>query len=119
MRCLICGADHSKCGGPAAKETMINSQVIRGANKRMNSTMWTSPRRIYLDASGNVVDDTSPAKATLLVAEGGTIPLDQAVSLGLAEVMQEQEVADVEPKPAKAKAVKAAANKAVEPAQDK
>lgn len=46
---------------------------------------WTSPERLYLTEQGAVVKHGDPAAATLLVAAGGQIPLDQALGLGLAE----------------------------------
>jgi hypothetical protein len=49
----------------------------------MSRPMWTSTDRLYLDASGRVVDAKSPTRLTLLVREGGTIPLDEAKRLGL------------------------------------
>jgi hypothetical protein len=45
--------------------------------------IYTSDERLYLDSAGNVVTHDSPAKALLLVAEGGTLPMDRARELGL------------------------------------
>lgn len=52
----------------------------------MATTMWTADRRLYLDKDGKAVEANDPARSSLLVAEGGSIPLDQAAQLGLVEV---------------------------------
>lgn len=46
-------------------------------------TMWTSDRRLWLDASGGVVEDGDPAAATLLVGADGQIDVAEAERLGL------------------------------------
>ena len=53
--------------------------------RNRQQALWTSDRRLYLDAAGKIVEKDNPARVTLLVAAGGTIPMEQAVSLGLAE----------------------------------
>ena len=45
--------------------------------------MWVSDRRLYLDRDGNV--SASPGES-LLVAEGGSLPLSDAERYGLIEV---------------------------------
>lgn len=45
--------------------------------------MWTSDRRLYLDAAGNVVEAGDRNRATLLVCAGGQIPKARAKALGL------------------------------------
>lgn len=44
---------------------------------------WTSDRRLYLDADGNVVEANDPAKRTLLVSAGGKLTEERARELGL------------------------------------
>jgi len=58
---------------------------------------WIADRRIYLDAQGNAVEANDPAKATLLVPVGGTLPLERARALGLVPTPA------APPEPAKAK----------------
>lgn len=80
----------------------------------MALNVYTSPRRLYLTADGKVVGHDSPDKQTLLVAEGGTLPLADAERYGLVTV--EQTITPVE-NAVEEKAVKAApANKAVKAA---
>tara|TARA_R110002020_G_scaffold34640_14_gene105216 strand:+ start:1875 stop:2129 length:255 start_codon:yes stop_codon:yes gene_type:complete len=43
---------------------------------------WTSNKRWYLDANGKATTDESVAE-TLLVGDGGEIPLERAKELGL------------------------------------
>ncbi len=79
--------------------------------------IWTSDRRLYLDAAGKVVEADDPTRATLLVNAGGAIPIERAEALGLVNAPA------AEPQPApegeKAKA-KAPANKAKSaPEEDK
>lgn len=52
----------------------------------MASNLWTSDRRIYLDAAGAAVEADDPTRVSLLVAAGGTIPLTEAERLGLVTV---------------------------------
>lgn len=66
---------------------------------------YTANRRLYLDKSGNLVEENDPNKATLLVHAGGTLPRDVAERYGLTE-----EKAAAEPPANKARA-KAPANK--------
>ena len=76
MSCLICGAAHTSCG---PKTTTMGITIKQPAG----NPSWTSDRRIYLDAAGNVVEANDPNKLTLLVAAGGTMPLAEAKRLGL------------------------------------
>lgn len=80
----------------------------------MQANMWMANRRIYLDANGKAVEEKDPNKVTLLVAEGNTITRERALELGLIDDKGET----IEPKVEK-KAVKAAADKAVKPDEDK
>jgi hypothetical protein len=67
--------------------------------------MYTADRRLYLNAEGKVVEADDPTRASLLVGQGGTLPLDQAQRLGLVD--------------AEEKAAKAPANKAKAPVDNK
>lgn len=49
----------------------------------MASNLWTSDRRLYLDKDGKVVEADDPTRQSLLVAQGGTIPLADAQRYGL------------------------------------
>lgn len=49
-----------------------------------STTVFVADRRIYLDDEGKVCAADSPNRRTLLVAPGGTLPMEQAVRLGLA-----------------------------------
>lgn len=49
----------------------------------MAINVWVSDRRIYLNAIGQAVEASDPARVSLLVAQGGTIPLADAERLGL------------------------------------
>jgi hypothetical protein len=81
-QCPICGARHATCGGPA-----LLTDPALGSNwgKRMDGAKFTSDRRLYTDKDGNVVEADDPAKLTLLVGEGGAIPMERARELGLAD----------------------------------
>jgi hypothetical protein len=50
----------------------------------MAPNVYTADRRLYLNAEGAVVEADDPARATLLVPEGGILPLERARELGLA-----------------------------------
>lgn len=76
--------------------------------------MYTSDKRVCLDASGNVVDCDSEAAATLLVGQGGQLSDEDARKYGL--VADQEPAADQEPD---AKAQAPAANKARTPAENK
>lgn len=52
----------------------------------MASNLWTSDRRLYLDKDGKVVEADDPTRQSLLVAQGGTIPLADAEKYGLVTV---------------------------------
>lgn len=45
--------------------------------------MFKADRRIYLDAQGKVVEEGDPARATLLIAAGQTMPIADARRYGL------------------------------------
>ena len=55
--------------------------------------VWTSDRRLYLDAAGTVVEEGDPASATLLVIEGGTLDMARARELGLVDAAEGKQVA--------------------------
>lgn len=46
-------------------------------------SLYTSDRRLYTDAEGNVVEQDDPKRQRLLVAEGGTLTTEQAKKAGL------------------------------------
>ena len=56
----------------------------------MATNLWTSDRRIYLNAEGKAVEADDPTKQSLLVAQGGTIPLADAEKYGLVTVTPAQ-----------------------------
>lgn len=98
-RCLICGAAHAVCTGVAPQPEHIID--LEGP---MASNMWTSERRLYLDQDGNVVEADDPKRASLLVGQGGQLPLADAERYGLLEKAEQAEVKAVAPKANKAKA---------------
>ena len=55
--------------------------------------VWTSDRRLYLDAAGNVVEEGDPGGAWLLVIEGGTLDMARARELGLVDAAEGKQVA--------------------------
>jgi hypothetical protein len=76
----------------------------------MASNLWTADRRLYLNKDGQVVEADDPTRQTLLVAQGGTIPLADAERYGLVTVTPAQVTTVAPASGAKAKA--APANKA-------
>lgn len=60
---------------------------------------WISDARLYLDKDGKVVGEKDPAKLTLLVAKGGSLPFAVAQRHGLIPVAP-VEVAPTEAAPA-------------------
>ena len=62
--------------------------------------VWIADRRIYLDSQGNAVEVDNPAKATLLVPVGGTLPLERARALGLVPAPAPTEPPKAKPVPA-------------------
>lgn len=74
-RCLICGQEG--CRGVLPPPQHIITMEV--------STMaaYVADRRLYLDKDGKVVEDDDPAKVSLLVGAGGTLPEEQARALGL------------------------------------
>lgn len=74
---------------------------------------WVSNRRICLTAEGALCEADDSAANTLLVAEGGSIPLDVAVRYGLANLDGSTiQTATAEEKKPKAAAPKAPAKPA-------
>lgn len=53
-----------------------------------NRNEWVADRRLYLDKDGKVVEANDPSRATLLVAAGNTIPIEDAERLGLTKASQ-------------------------------
>lgn len=49
----------------------------------MAEGQYTSTERVYVDRDGKRVDAKDPNRHTLLVAEGGSIPMEQARKAGL------------------------------------
>jgi hypothetical protein len=86
VACPICGAAHASCPGtlPAPQFIIDLSEV-----NPMASNMWTSDRRLYLDKDGKVVEADDPARQSLLIAAGGSMPLEAAQRYGLIEVTTE------------------------------
>lgn len=89
MTCLICGEAHTSCKGtvgePKNVVTIIHPETP-------GKGVWTSDRRLYLDKDGNVVEGKGPNRVSLLVAAGGSLPMETARKYGL--------VKDAEPEPA-------------------
>ena len=76
--------------------------------------VWIANRRLFLAADGvTVVEASDPRKATLLVPEGGTLPMERAKALGL--VPEPEPAPSPEPEP---KARTAPANKNRRPASE-
>jgi hypothetical protein len=90
--------------GPA-RPILISGVIVVEESK----THYISDRRLYLDADGNVVEAGDPAAATLLVGEGGNLPLARAEELGLVGEKAEKARSA---RAAKAEAEKAEAEKA-------
>jgi hypothetical protein len=65
----------------------------------MPNPNYVSPRRLYLNADGKPVERDDPGRLELLVTEGGELPMEQAVALGLVEPEPEPAA---EPAPAEA-----------------
>jgi hypothetical protein len=79
VSCLICGAAHTKCPGTTpAPQFIIDLEV-----EPMASNLYTSDRRLYLNADSKVVEADDPSRVSLLVPEGGTIPMADAEKYGL------------------------------------
>lgn len=82
MQCPICGAAHTACPG-----TLPTPQFVLDLEaKPMASNLWTADRRLYLDKDRKVVEADDPTRQSLLVAQGGTIPLADAERYGLITV---------------------------------
>lgn len=97
MRCQICQTNDCACGGavqlryPPLGDTMARNR---------QQALWTADRRLYLNAAGQVVEADDPTRASLLVAVGNSIPMAEAIRLGLAEApaVTDQDEAAVEGK---------------------
>jgi hypothetical protein len=105
MACIVCGAVACKGHAPEPRH------IIDLEATPMASNMWTADRRLYLDQDGKVVEADDPNRASLLVAQGGSIPLADAERYGLVTVEPQQVKAVAAPKANKA-AAPAAQNKA-------
>jgi hypothetical protein len=111
--CPVCGKRHAVCDNPAQpallyppldpRSTPLKPELRFNAppERREGSAMglvqsrdltlrrqedmgsYVADRRLYLNAEGQVVEAKDPSAVRLLVAEGGTVPLEQARSLGL------------------------------------
>lgn len=57
-------------------ETVVSIGTVREGD-------LVADRRVYLDSDGKPVESSDPSRAFLLAGEGGVIPKEQAVSLGL------------------------------------
>lgn len=71
----------------------------------MAKTGLTSDRRLYLDKDGKVVEHDNPAKASLLVAQGGLLLTEDAAKYGITmgadgKLAYGEAVSEVEPVPA-------------------
>jgi len=60
-----------------------------------NKNDFVSDKRLYLDADDNVVDENNPKRAKLLVAEGASLPREEAEKYGLAKPLVEDETAEL------------------------
>jgi len=76
----------------------------------MATNLWTADRRLYLNADGKAVEADDPTRQSLLVAQGGTIPLADAEKYGLVTIVPAQ-IANIAPAPEE-KAKAAPTNKA-------
>jgi hypothetical protein len=102
---LICGAAHDECAGTLpAPQFVVDLEA-----EPMASNLYTSDRRLYLNAEGKVVEADDPTRVSLLVNAGGTIPMADAEKYGLTN--------PIAPAPAKARAPEA--NKAKTPEANK
>lgn len=83
---------------------------------RENRALWTSDRRLYLNANGQVVEADDPTRVSLLVRAGGTMLRSEAERLGLlAEAEATAETSDPKARAIPAnKARTASASKATE-----
>lgn len=74
----------------------VNGGVVTSlSSPEAAGPLFTSPKRYYLTRDGKAVGEDSPDRHTLLVAEGGTIPLAHARELGLVEGDQTEAEAGV------------------------
>jgi hypothetical protein len=94
MKCLVCGAQHATCGEyglryrPVGmvgefKPAEVKAMAIVDRPVKRAGDMFTSDKRLYLDGEGNVVGADDPKRKTLLVGEGGQLPMAKAREHGL------------------------------------
>lgn len=76
---------------------------------------FTSDRRLFLDADGNVVEEGDPRAATLLVGAGGQLSDEEARRYGLGQGADP----DAPTQAGSPKKAEPPANKARRPAEDK
>lgn len=110
--------------------TTINSL---GQQSTMTGKQFSPGRRIYLDKEGNAVEADNPSRLTLLCPAHGSIPMSEAIRLGLVqqvaieapeaqpvevEVTVEAEVEKAEEEP-ETKAEPKSKDKAVKPKSNK
>lgn len=78
--CPICGAEHAACGLDVRALPPI---TLEDPMARESKATWTSDRRLYLNAAGQVVEADDPSRVSLLVAQGAALPADVAQRYGL------------------------------------
>jgi hypothetical protein len=81
VKCLVCGVNHAACKGKVGEPVAIVD--IKRRTKMANKNDYVSDKRVYVDRDGKVVDEKDPARHTLVVAAGGSIPHERALELGL------------------------------------
>jgi hypothetical protein len=99
MVCPLCGANHAVCRGRADNKYVpvgwgqygpeTGPPTGRYPRARLYEEipmgMYTATERLYLDADGKVVKADDPARRSLLINTGQTMPEEQARELGLIE----------------------------------
>lgn len=84
---------------------------------------YIATERLYLDKDGKVVKADDPKRASLLVAEGGRLPIERAEELGLTNLEREEapveEKAEAAPKATKAVSEPKATKSEAAPAKGK
>lgn len=106
--CILCGAGACSCRGEAsvaaeaiAAEAVAITAISRAATASaslaaatltmLNPTLYTADRRLCLNAQGQVVEADDDSRVSLLVPEGGVLPYERALALGLLEAEAEAE----------------------------
>jgi hypothetical protein len=119
--CPVCGKRHAACDNPAQPSELyppldtrtipLRPELRFNAPEERESSMplirsvdltgrpematgdYVSPRRLYLNAEGKVVERGDPAAVSLLVGEGGVVPAARARELGLMSEEQQRKAA--------------------------